>query len=280
MMKEVDIQIRRAQTLQDYQAVVELQKDVWGFTETQDVAALPMLLLANRFGGNVLVAEDAAARIVGFSFAILGRRDGKLFWWSHMTAVASEYRNKDLGFRLKLRQRQDALAARIGEIDWTFDPLQATNAYFNVRKLGVIVRKYEENIYGHSSSPLHQDLPTDRFVAEWHLNSERVRDRLSAGAGPVILRDIDRISRINVLDGEPNLRLEESPLLMEIPGNVTELKSKELVRARSWLEKTRVACLHYFAGGYTVTDFIQLVHPRPQALYVLERNAARNGSLT
>jgi predicted GNAT superfamily acetyltransferase len=263
-MKEVDVQIRRAQGLEDYQAVVELEKEVWGYTEMEDLAAVPMLMIANRFGGAVLVAQESSGRFIGFSMANLGwTREKKLFWWSHMTAVVEEYRSKDIGYRLKMGQREEALAAGIDEIHWTFDPLQALNAHFNVHKLGVIVREYEENVYGFSPSPLHKGLPTDRLVAEWHLSSDREPG--------LILRDIDGMPRINTPDSEPNLRLDSSPLLLEIPTNINELRQTDIAQAKLWQERVRAACQHYFQAGYAMTDFILVDRPRLQALYVLER---------
>src|SRR5262245_23893640 len=212
-MKEVDVEIRRARGLEDYQAAVELQKKVWSFTQMEDIAAVPMLMIANRFGGAVLVAQERGGRFIGFCMANLGwTRERKLFWWSHMTAVLEEYRGLDIGLRLKMAQRQEALASGIDEIQWTFDPLQALNAHFNIHKLGVTVREYDENVYGYSPSPLHKGLPTDRFVAEWQLNADR--------GTTVILRDFDRISRINEPDQKLNLDMEESPLLLEIPTNI------------------------------------------------------------
>ena len=102
-MKEVDVEIRRARGLEDYQAVVQLQKEVWGYTEMEDIAAVPILMIANRFGGAVLVAQENTGRFVGFSMANLGfTRERKLFWWSHMTAVLEEYRDRDVGRRLKM----------------------------------------------------------------------------------------------------------------------------------------------------------------------------------
>src|SRR5687768_3511936 len=139
-MKEVGLEIRRARGLEDYQAIVELQKAVWGYSEAEDIAAVPILMIANRFGGAVLVAQESTGRLVGFSMANLGwTREKKPFWWSHMTAVLEEYRERDVGHRLKMSQRDEALVSGIDEIHWTFDPLQALNAYFNIRKLGVIV---------------------------------------------------------------------------------------------------------------------------------------------
>jgi predicted GNAT superfamily acetyltransferase len=272
-MSEVDVSIRRAENLDDYRACVALQKQVWGYTEMEDVAAQPILMIGNRFGGNLLVATDRSGRYIGFSFAMPGwRQDERRFWWSHMTAVIPEYRNRDVGLALKLRQREEALAAGIDRIEWTFDPMQAMNAHFNVHKLGVIVREYEENVYGYTSSPLHSGLPTDRFVAEWNLDSDHVRKRLDASEGGVILRDIDRMPIINPGGSKADLSFDDDLLLLEIPADLIALKGTDLEKAKQWQESVRKACLHYFHRGYAVTDFIRVDAPQPQALYVLERN--------
>jgi predicted GNAT superfamily acetyltransferase len=92
-----------------------------------------------------------------------------------MLAVDSAFRNKGLGRRLKLAQREDALARGITLVEWTFDPLQPMNAHFNLANLGVVVRRYLPNHYGNSSSRLQAGVPTDRLVAEWRLDSRRVR---------------------------------------------------------------------------------------------------------
>jgi len=170
-MAEAEVDIRRAQTLDDYLACVALQKDVWALSSTDDMishlASTAILKIANEYGGAVLVAE-ASRKVIGFCFAMLGPH----LWWSHMTAVRAEYRNKMIGLLLKTRQREEALQNGIEQIHWTFDPLQPLNAHFNFHKLGVIVRQYKENVYGITTSALHHGLPTDRFVAEWHLNSD------------------------------------------------------------------------------------------------------------
>ena len=74
---------------------------------------------------------------------------------------------------LKLEQRKEALGRGIQLIEWTFDPLEAKNAYFNVERLGAIARRYPPNQYGTTSSQLHGGLPTDRLVAEWYIASPR-----------------------------------------------------------------------------------------------------------
>jgi predicted GNAT superfamily acetyltransferase len=109
-----------------------------------------------------------------------------------MTAVLPEYRDLGIGRQLKLAQRDDALARGISLIEWTFDPLQTRNAYFNICRLGVVARRYLLDIYGSTSSPLHGGLPTDRLVAEWHLASDRVEQVLT-GKEPALADAKERV---------------------------------------------------------------------------------------
>ena len=106
-----------------------------------------------------------------------------------MLAVLPEYRNRGIGKMLKIAQREDALARGIDLIEWTFDPMEVKNAYFNIERLGAIVRRYTPDFYGSSTSPLHGTLPTDRLHAEWWLKSDRV-EAVMAGRGTAGCRSI------------------------------------------------------------------------------------------
>ena len=133
--------------------------------------------------------------MIAFCLAIPGLKpDGKPYLHSHMLGVLAEYRNHGVGRQLKLQQRDDALARGIDLIEWTFDPLEIKNAYFNVERLGAIVRRYLRNQYGASSSPLHGGLPTDRLVAEWWIRKPRRERRKWWSAFP-FLRDIAETER-------------------------------------------------------------------------------------
>ena len=158
---------------------VEIQIAVWGYADG-DVIPRRMFLLAERIGGQVLGAFDSEAgdALVAFAMALPGYRDGCAYLHSHMLAVLPEYRNAGLGRRLKMAQREDALARGFALMEWTFDPLEIKNAYLNLHKLGAIVRRYRANFYGPSSSPLQGGLPTDRLYAEWWLRSQHVEARL------------------------------------------------------------------------------------------------------
>src|ERR1700733_5722174 len=116
-MKHVDVMIHRAEAFEDYKACVELQKQVWGFREIEDLTGQTPLLLANRFGGCLLIARDSDGIAIGFSLAMPAwRAERKPFWWSHMTAVQAGHRNHGIGLLLKLHQREEALARGIQRI--------------------------------------------------------------------------------------------------------------------------------------------------------------------
>ena len=115
--------------------------------------------------------------MVGFAYAVVGMKSGKPMMWSHMAGVLPEFRG-GLGFRLKLAQRDRALAQGYDLIEWTFDPMQAMNAHFNFAKLGGVVEEYAPNFYGESTSALHRGTPTDRVVLSWKIAEPHVVRRL------------------------------------------------------------------------------------------------------
>lgn len=171
--------IRHCRGIEELRACVALQKDVWNFSDA-DLVPLRMFVVAEKVGGQVMGAFEGGG-MVGFALSIPGSRSGHLYLHSHMLAVRKEYRNHGLGRRLKLFQREDALARGIELIEWTFDPLEIKNAYLNIEKLGAIARRYNINQYGITSSPLQGGLPSDRLIAEWWLKSSRVKTLLETG---------------------------------------------------------------------------------------------------
>jgi predicted GNAT superfamily acetyltransferase len=225
--------------------MVELEFAVWGFGE-RDVVPSQMYVVAAKIGGQVLGAfvED---RMVGFALAYPGVRDGRPYLHSHMAAVLPEYRDLGIGRSLKLAQRDDALARGIPLIEWTFDPLQTRNAYFNICRLGVVVRRYLLDVYGSTSSPLHGGLPTDRLVAEWHLASDRVESVL-AGNESVRRNAIERIE-IMSQDSSP------------------EAVAETQAQARRRFQEL-------FAKGYVVTWFERV---KGGGAYILEREESSEG---
>ena len=182
------LQIRRLRSLEEFNLTLGLQKRVWGFDEA-DIVAPRLFSVFSRIGGSCLgVFRDG--KLVGYSLAFPAfKPSGDRYWHSHMAAVHPSLQHQGIGHRLKLRQRSEALAAGLDLIEWTFDPLQARNAYFNIEKLGTDVVGYLPNFYGVTSSELHGSLPTDRVVAAWRLRSPRVLERLKARRPPAVAGD-------------------------------------------------------------------------------------------
>jgi predicted GNAT superfamily acetyltransferase len=177
----------------------------------------------------------AGNEMVGFALSVPGTRSGHIYLHSHMLAVRNDYRNSGLGRRLKLLQREDALARGIGLIEWTFDPLEIKNAYLNIEKLGAICRRYNINQYGFTSSPLQGGLPSDRLIAEWWLRSQRVEILLATGR---------------------NLPFKEQAAI-EVPAQIYQWKAAAETRgqAQQVQERNREQFLRAFDNGLSLLGY-------------------------
>jgi predicted GNAT superfamily acetyltransferase len=211
-----DIAIRHCHGLAEFQQCFELQRSVWGKTELD--VPLPLFVIAAETGGQVLGAFDQE-NMVGFTLAIAGYRDGRVFLHSHMTAVMENYRDRGIGRRLKLFQRDDALQRGINLVEWTFDPLEVKNAYLNFMRLGAIARRYLPNCYGVTTSPLHGGMPTDRLIAEWWLDSPRVNNLLSASPPAFVHGSVGHVE-ILVPEEMPRLRTENHAEALRVQSEV------------------------------------------------------------
>ncbi len=192
------IVLRRCHGIEEFRACVALQKEVWNFTDAE-LVPLRMFVVAEKVGGQVMGAFVGDV-MVGFALSVPGTRTGHVYLHSHMLAVRKDYRNSGLGRRLKLMQREDALARGIELIEWTFDPLEIKNAYLNIERLGAIVRRYNINQYGITSSPLQGGLPSDRLIAEWWLKSKRVETLLATGKNPPVVSESSIVVPAQIYD--------------------------------------------------------------------------------
>jgi chorismate synthase len=222
--------------------VAALEREVWGYTDGEDVVPPPVLIVSVKRGGILLGAFDEAGVLKGFVYSIPAVKDGTLTQWSRDRAI-------QIGVEL---------------IEWTYDPLQALNAHFNFTKLGVVVEDYEENIYGVSSSPLHRGSPTDRFVAEWRVNAPHVARRIEQkGLGLVRDASVATAPLVNpsrqaggwLAPGPADLSLDAARLFVEIPVGVAELQLADPTLALEWRLATRAIFQHYFARRYRIVDF-------------------------
>jgi predicted GNAT superfamily acetyltransferase len=178
--------VRPCRNIGEIEACVRLQQQIWGYA---DYELYPSRLFVNltHIGGQVIGAFCSAGRgrsaeLVGFVSAMPAWRDGKRYLHSLSLGVAAGHENQGLGRTLKIAQRELALQAGIRWIEWTFDPLRAKNAFFNIVRLGAITRRYRPDYYGRVQSRLQQGLPSDRLVCEWWLKSARARAALARSA--------------------------------------------------------------------------------------------------
>lgn len=220
------IVVRKCTTLQEYQACVQLQREIWREADLE-VEPVTMFVVASVSGGQVLGAFDGQ-RLVGYTLAVAGLHENTPYLHSHQTGVSAEYRDRGVGRMLKLFQREEALGRGIRLVEWTFDPLELKNAHFNLNRLGAICRRYIPDLYGVTTSPLHRSMPTDRLVAEWRLDSRRVVAAISDLA-PAI---------------------SEAPAAIEVPGALEDWKKnnpQQVVELQSRLRNEFTNC---FARGY------------------------------
>ncbi len=239
-----NILVRPCGTFAELTACVDLQIEVWGYSDG-DVIPRRAFVVTQKIGGQVFGAFDLrlpgaspngdAESLIGFAMALPGIRNGHGYLHSHMLAVRDAYRNRGIGRSLKLAQRAEALARNIHLMEWTFDPLEIKNAYLNIRRLGAIVRRYTHDFYGISTSRLQAGMPTDRLHAEWWMNSARVEGALS-GNLPVI--DVNETIRI--------------------PAEIAKWKkSSDLTQALAVQSKVREQFQDAFARGMAAIGFEQ-----------------------
>jgi len=242
------ILIRTCSGLDELEACVQLQIETWGYDDS-DVIPRKVFLVAQKIGGQVIGAfdtdlpggspEGSPESMIGFAMSLPGVKTGRgephSYLHSHMLAVRDGYRNRGIGAQLKLEQRREALSRNIRLMEWTFDPLEIKNAHLNIHKLGAITHWYCVNFYGVSSSRLQGGLPTDRLVAEWHLNSPRVTAILEGRS-------------------QSGFTIEERIL---VPASIYEWKTTEAGRERALTVQmeNRRKFQKAFSKGLAVLDF-------------------------
>lgn len=226
------IETRALTAQEEFAEAVRLQQRIWGFEEIE-LLPVRLFVVATKVGGQAFGAFDGG-RMVAFCLAIPGLKPGGgTYLHSHMLGVLPGYRNAGVGRLLKLEQRKDAIERGIALIEWTFDPLEFKNAYFNMERLGAIVRRYVFNQYGTTSSHLHGGLPTDRCVAEWWVADPRVEA---------------------ILDGTPLQRpLIEARIV--VPTAVSALRQSDPKAAREIQRRAGDEFTEYFRRGLAVVGF-------------------------
>ncbi len=235
-----DIIIRECTTIDELDRCVSLQREVFGLPDIE-ISPRRHLIVSRQAGGWTLGAFQEQ-RLVGFVHNMLAiRGNDEIIGYSHMMAVAKDFQNKGVGAQLKWAQRARALAEGRRFIKWTWDPMQARNAHFNLNRLGVTARSYAANFYGTDyvtdPSQLLENAPglqSDRLLAGWELESSRVK-ALEAGGS-------------NAITAEPAIKIP-------IPGDWGALIKRDVKSARHEQERVRTAFGDAFAAGLVCARF-------------------------
>jgi predicted GNAT superfamily acetyltransferase len=243
------IAVRECGTIEEFDACVALQREAFGYSDLE-ISPRRHLILSRRAGGWTLGAFDGRA-LVGFVHHLVAVRGGtEIIGYSHMMAVAPAFQNRGVGALLKWAQRERALAEGRGYITWTWNPMQARNAHFNLNRLGVTVRSYAPNFYGteaslapqaHDAADAH-GIDSDRLFADWDLRSGRVAE-LAEGRAP---------------------RPLPAPIeTIEIPPDWNALMRQDAAAARREQHRVRSQFQRAFASGLVCAAFSRdAAHPR------------------
>lgn len=273
-VSEQAVVIRDIDSIAEVHAVEALQKEIWGIP---DIEVVPLTqLVAAKTSGGVLVGAFDAENLIGFAYGFVGQERGAWVHHSHMLAVRPEYRSHDLGFRLKLAQRERVLAQGIRVMTWTFDPLQSLNAYFNINKLGVIADRYYANFYGEDAASFLHRNATDRLWVSWLLDNDRVIERLKRSASIDAPPDLPRLVEVDADEG-PRLDdmdegLSSDRISIEIPADINAVERRDLELAHEWRTATRRAFTRALNAGFIVEGFYRgLRSDRPFGMYALTK---------
>jgi predicted GNAT superfamily acetyltransferase len=216
------VELRRLTRLEDADAILEVMIQTWGehqLVPREILRALPE-------SGNAPIGAFDAERMVGYvlGWAGVDPVDG-LHVHSHMLAVRPGLRHGGVGHALKLAQRAQALEQGFRVIRWTFDPMVARNAYFNIAKLGAVCDRFERNFYGPMDDVLNRGERSDRFVVRWDLDRE---------PGPRSMTPDERV---------------------EVPSDLEELREESATASAAWRDRVAAAVEAQLALGRVAAVF-------------------------
>src|SRR5438067_10492821 len=263
--------IRDVRGADELRACQDLQRRAWGITEDGYVLPVATMAGAQKVGGLILGAFDSSGLLVGFAFGFLGRLKGSLILYSQLTAVHPAHQSAGVGRLLKFEQRRRARDMGLDAVVWAFDPLQASNAAFNLGVLGATCRTYEVDLYGSRTDALNAGLATDRLLAEWPSSVEP-----TAGPTEPWLDGVDLIETSVDRGIRRPVKVREIPggavhVHIEIPHRIADLKSHGSPGpARQWQSALREAFQAAFGANFVAVGFTRAQPDRPR--YLLERS--------
>jgi len=258
------VEIRKIADINELEGIVEVEKSAWNMPDYREAVPVHMLRALKDNGGLILGAFSNG-NLIGFSFGWIVGCGSSAYFYSHMSGVRHSHKYKNIGFRLKLKQREEVLKMGIKLIKWTFDPLQALNLNFNLEKLGVIARNYKKNYYGNIRDSINRGLDSDRVEAEWYLDSNHVIRRIEGidktpppnelvkNGGRIV---IDRQLKFGMeVPVKKDFAIDVKTILIAIPKEISSIRNASIDIARAWRQYTREAYEFYLGKGYILSGF-------------------------
>jgi len=190
----------------------------------------PNLLQAMVHSGAYLSGAFIENKIVGAAFAFPSTSGG-LHLHSHMTAVLEEYRDKGVGYALKIDQWNWAKKHKYSFLSWTFDPLVRRNAKLNIVKLGVDISAYHPNFYGEMPDALNAGDESDRLMVSWSTDIDEPKAR------------------------ELITHTQPDDVLIAIPEDIVAIRSRDQRESMKWRRLVREQFLTAFGKNGKVVGF-------------------------
>ena len=254
--------LRSLASQEDYDRCLTLEKKTWG-PDFSECVPTSMLMINQKVGGISAGAFAEDGSMAALIYGLTGFYQSRPSHWSHIMAVAEEYKNLGLGIEMKRYQRECLLAAGVDHMRWTYDPLESRNAHLNLNRLGALPVEYVHDIYGPGdSSGLHAGIGTDRFIVYWDLTGERTRDILADGGLRVDREWWSLVPVINIDGSGHPLRAHfelpaEAAVRVAVPDNIQAAKQGGPDAGMHWRSCTRRALAGYMGRGYKVCNFFR-----------------------
>jgi predicted GNAT superfamily acetyltransferase len=260
-----EVVIHELGRLDELQAARRLFEEVWRPAEGSPPPVTVELLRALAHAGNYVVGAFAGTRMVGASAGFFTAPPEPALH-SHITGVAPGGQHRGIGFALKVHQRAWAMARGLDLVVWTFDPLVARNAWFNLAKLGAVPTAYLEDFYGPMTDAINAGMASDRLLLAWRLDDPAVA---AACAGQP--RRPAPVPAKAALSAGPDLEPvvgdgDAAAVTVAVPPDLEALGPEQ---RRAWREAVRAILGGMLADGAAVTGFLR--HPDR---YLVERAPA------